>query len=77
MGNGDGNQQQKNLTKGGNTSDVESEADGNGNLTPKIRSRADSRSSLASNADDFIMVDLVICLSLSTISDRGPGCTCT
>ncbi|EEB19258.1 conserved hypothetical protein [Pediculus humanus corporis] len=53
-------QQSNNLTRGNSLSDLDSDADGNGNLTPRIRSRADSRSScsIASNADDFIMVDL-------------------
>lgn len=56
----DTNQVQSNITKTSN-SDTESEADGNGNLTPRLQSRADSRRSscsIASNTDDFIMVDL-------------------
>ncbi|KAL0280151.1 UNVERIFIED_CONTAM: hypothetical protein PYX00_001530 [Menopon gallinae] len=53
---------QNNASTKGSNSDTESEADGNGNITPRQpSSRADSRRSscsLTSNADDFIMVDL-------------------
>ncbi|KAK6628896.1 hypothetical protein RUM43_002713 [Polyplax serrata] len=59
INNGDTNQS-SNSTKKGSLSDNDSVSDGNGNITPRIRSRGGSRSSgsQTSNTDDYIMVDL-------------------